>query len=116
MRGLFLLLAAVLVLVLIGVLVAVLILVGVLVLGTVLIGILILVLVIHNRSSVCFFLRHRRSSSLPNISGFILGLENQADDEAGNDGDSDTAGGSFQATGEDTQETVFLHRFFHAFG
>ena len=89
-----LLLAAVLVLVvLVGILAVLVIVLGTVLAVLVVVLILVSVLVIHDRSSVCFFLRHRRSSSLPNISGFILGLENQADDEAGNDGDGDTTGG-----------------------
>ena len=75
MRGLLLLLAAVLVLVLIGVLVAVLILVGVLVLGTVLVAVLILVLVIHDRSSVYFFLRCSAVPVCPIFQDLSFGLK-----------------------------------------
>ena len=87
-------LAAVIVLVLgtvlVGVLAAVLGAVLILVLGTVL-GI-VLILVIHDCFLRMIVFAENRRSSLPHPSGFILGFENQTDDEPGQHCRGDAAG------------------------
>ena len=85
-------LAAVLILIAIGILVAVL--------GLIALLIGILILIVHD-----FFLqmvlRKHRKASMPNSSGFILGFENQAGQQTCHDSSGNTAGGGFHTAGED---------------
>ena len=60
---------------------------------------LILVLVFHFYILQIFVLRLGRYSSIPRISGFILGLEDQTDQKPAENGRSDAAGGGLKPTG-----------------
>ena len=53
---------------------------------------------------------------MPGNSGFILGFENQAGDQSRQNGGGDASGGGFQPSGENAEETVFLHRLLDALG
>lgn len=66
-------------------------LVLILIFGVVLLGILGLVLVIHNMILRFFSYGPCRMSRIPSFSGFILGFENQAGQEAGDDGNGDAS-------------------------
>ena len=77
----------------------VLILVVLVVVLILLILLLVLVLVFHFYILQVFVLRLSRYSSFPRFSGFILWLENQADQKTAEDSSGNTAGRCFQASG-----------------
>ncbi len=60
---------------------------------------LVLVLVFHFCILQVFILRLSRYSSFPRFSGFILRLENQADQKTAEDSSGNTAGRCFQTSG-----------------
>ena len=99
--------AAVLVGILIGVLIAVLI--GVLVVILIAVLVLILILVVHIRFLRYLFSQRCCVASLPGISGFILGLEDQACGKPGENGSGDPSGSGFQAAGKDTWEALGIY-------
>lgn len=105
-RGLVSLAAVLILAVLLLILVAVLIVLAV---------VLILVLIIHG-----FFLQISfavsRYHSLPDISRFILGFENETDDQTGKDRYGDATGAGFESSGEDAEKAVFIDGFFHTLG
>lgn len=104
-------LAAVLVLIAVGIRVAVLI--AVLSLIALLIGILILI--VHDFFLQIILRKHRRPS-MPQYSGFILSFENQAGQQTGQNSGSDASGGGFQSAGENAEEAILCNRFLHTFG
>ena len=53
---------------------------------------------------------------MPNISGFILGLENQAGQQTGHHSYGNAAGSGFQAAGENSKKSICVHGFFDALG
>ena len=106
----------VLVVVLILVLVVVLVLIVILVAVLVVVLILVLVLVIHVRSSENLYLRQGRDHSVTRILAFILRLENQADKQARSNCRRNAAGAGLQPTGEDSEESILLHRLFYTLG
>ena len=116
-------LVVVLILVLILVLVLVLVLlvlIAVLVL-LVLIAVLILlilisVLVIHFGFLPSIHCGKSRFSSVPRISGFILGTEQKTGCQARGDGGGNAPGGGFQSAGKNAQKTLLVHRFPDTFG
>ena len=93
------------VLIVLVVLVAVLILVVILIV----VLLLILVLVFHFYILQVFVLRTGRYSSIPCISGFILRLENQADQKSAEYRSGNAAGRRFQSTGENAEKTAFIY-------
>ena len=102
-------------------LVVVLILVLVLVLILVLIAVLILlilisVLMIHFGFLPSIHCGKSRFSSVPRISGFILGPEQKTGCQTRSDGGGNAPGGGFQSAGKNAQKTVLIHRFPDAFG
>ena len=88
------LLAVVLVVALIAVLVLAVVLVLIVIL--VLVAVLVSILVIHIRFLRLYILAAARYPSLPQNSGFILGLENQTHQQPGGDGHGDAAGGGLK--------------------
>ena len=110
----FLGLAAVAALILILVLVLVLVL---LVLVAVLILlILISVLMIHFGFLPSIHCGKSRFSSVPRISGFILGPKQKTGCQTRGDGGGNAPGGSFQSAGKNAQKTVLIYRFPDTFG
>ncbi len=107
-------LVAVLVVVLILVVLVVVLVVVVLVVLIVVL-VLVLVLVLHFCILQIFVLRLSRYSSVPGISGFILGFEYQAYKKPTDDGSGYAASSGFQSAGENAQKTAFIYSFPHAF-
>ena len=106
---------AALVVVLILVLVLVLlVLVAVLILLILLI--LISVLMIHFGFLPSIHCGKSRFSSVPRISGFILGPEQKTGCQTRSDGGGNAPGGGFQSAGKNAQKTVLIHRFPDTFG
>ena len=98
-------------------LVVVLILILVLVLIAVLILlILISVLMIHFGFLPSIHCGKSRFSSVPRISGFILGPKQKTGCQTRSDGGGNTPGGGFQSAGKNAQKTLLVHRFPDAFG
>ena len=102
---------AALVVVLILVLLVLLVLVAVLILL-----ILISVLMIHFGFLPSIHCGKSRFSSVPRISGFILGPEQKTGCQTRSDGGGNTPGGGFQSAGKNAQKTVLIYRFPDAFG
>ena len=119
----FLGLAAVAALVVVLILILVLVLVLVLVL-LVLVAVLILlillilisVLVIHFGFLPSIHCGKSRFSSVPRISGFILGPKQKTGCQTRGDGGSYAPGGGFQSAGKNAQKTVLIYRFPDTFG
>ena len=103
--------ALVVVLLLILILILVLVLVAVLILL-----ILISVLVIHFGFLPSIHCGKSRFSSVPRISGFILGTEQKTGCQTRGDGGGDAPGGGFQSAGKNAQKTVLIYRFPDTFG
>ncbi len=87
----------------------------VLILVVVLIAVLVLVLIVHSQILHILLLRYDRYGSLPRLSGFILGFEDQTGKQPGNDGSGYAAGGCFQTTGEDAETAILTDGLLHAF-
>ena len=102
---------AALVVVLILVLLILLVLVAILILL-----ILISVLMIHFGFLPSIHCGKSRFSSVPRISGFILGPEQKTGCQTRGDGGGNTPGGGFQSAGKNAQKTLLVHRFPDAFG
>ena len=107
----FLGLAAVAALVVVLILILVLVLVAVLILL-----ILISVLMIHFGFLPSIHCGKSRFSSVPRISGFILGTEQKTGCQTRGDGGGNTPGGGFQSAGKNAQKTVLIYRFPDTFG
>ena len=107
----FLGLAAVAALVVVLILVLVLVLIAVLILL-----ILISVLMIHFGFLPSIHCGKSRFSSVPRISGFILGPKQKTGCQTRSDGGGNTPGGGFQSAGKNAQKTVLIYRFPDAFG
>lgn len=103
--------ALILVLVLVLVLLVLLVLIAVLILL-----ILISVLMIHFGFLPSIHCGKSRFSSVPRISGFILGTEQKTGCQTRGDGGGNTPGGGFQSAGKNAQKTVLIHRFPDTFG
>ena len=96
-------------------------LVVVLILVLVLIAVLILlilisVLMIHFGFLPSIHCGKSRFSSVPRISGFILGPEQKTGCQTRGDGGGNAPGGGFQSAGKNAQKTVLIYRFPDAFG
>ena len=78
--------------------------------------ILISVLVIHFGFLPSIHCGKSRFSSVPRISGFILGTEQKTGCQTRGDGGGNTTGGGFQSAGKNAQKTLLVHRFPDAFG
>lgn len=96
-------------------------LVVVLILVLVLIAVLILlilisVLMIHFGFLPSIHCGKSRFSSVPRISGFILGTEQKTGCQTRGDGGGNTTGGSFQSAGKNAQKTLLIYRFPDTFG
>ena len=102
---------AALVVVLILVLLILLVLVAILILL-----ILISVLMIHFGFLPSIHCGKSRFSSVPRISGFILGPEQKTGCQTRGDGGGNTPGGGFQSAGKNAQKTLLIYRFPDTFG
>ena len=102
---------AALAVVLILVLLVLLVLVAVLILL-----ILISVLMIHFGFLPSIHCGKSRFSSVPRISGFILGPKQKTGCQTRGDGGGNAPGGGFQSAGKNAQKTVLIYRFPDAFG
>ena len=96
-------------------------LVVVLILVLVLIAVLILlilisVLMIHFGFLPSIHCGKSRFSSVPRISGFILGPEQKTGCQTRGDGGGNAPGGGFQSAGKNAQKTVLIYRFPDALG
>ena len=78
--------------------------------------ILISVLMIHFGFLLSIHCGKSRFSSVPRISGFILGTEQKTGCQTCGDGGGNTPGGGFQSAGKNAQKTVLVHRFPDTFG
>lgn len=103
--------ALVVVLILVLLILVLLVLVAVLILL-----ILISVLMIHFGFLPSVHCGKSRFSSVPRISGFILGTEQKTGCQTRGDGGGNTTGGGFQSAGKNAQKTVLIYRFPDAFG
>ena len=113
----FLGLAAVAALVVVLILVLVLlVLIAVLILLILILLILISVLVIHFGFLPSIHCGKSRFSSVPRISGFILGTEQKTSCQTRGDGGGNAPGGGFQSAGKNAQKTLLVHRFPDTFG
>ena len=107
---------AALVVVLILILILVLVLVLLVLVAVLILLILISVLMIHFGFLPSIHCGKSRFSSVPRISGFILGPEQKTGCQTRSDGGGNTPGGGFQSAGKNAQKTVLIYRFPDAFG
>ena len=107
---------AALVVVLILVLVLILILILLVLVAVLILLILISVLVIHFGFLPSIHCGKSRFSSVPRISGFILGPKQKTGCQTRGDGGGNTPGGGFQSAGKNAQKTVLIYRFPDTFG
>ena len=107
---------AALVVVLILILILILVLVLLVLVAVLILLILISVLVIHFGFLPSIHCGKSRFSSVPRISGFILGTEQKTGCQTCGDGGGDAPGGGFQSAGKNAQKTVLIYRFPDAFG
>ena len=96
-------------------LVVVLILVLLVLVAVLILLILISVLVIHFGFLPSIHCGKSRFSSVPRISGFILGTEQKTGCQTRGDGGGNAPGG-FQSAGKNAQKTVLIYRFPDTFG
>ena len=108
--------ALVVVLILVLILVLVLVLVLLVLIAVLILLILISVLVIHFGFLPSIHCGKSRFSSVPRISGFILGTEQKTGCQARGDGGGNAPGGGFQSAGKNAQKTLLVHRFPDTFG
>ena len=78
--------------------------------------ILISVLMIHFGFLPSIHCGKSRFSSVPRISGFILGTEQKTGCQTRSDGGGNAPGGGFQSAGKNAQKTLLVHRFPDTFG
>ena len=78
--------------------------------------ILISVLMIHFGFLPSIHCGKSRFSSVPRISGFILGPEQKTGCQTRGDGGGNAPGGGFQSAGKNAQKTVLIYRFPDTFG
>lgn len=78
--------------------------------------ILISILVIHFGFLPSIHCGKSRFSSVPRISGFILGPEQKTGCQTCGDGGGNTTGGGFQSAGKNAQKTLLIYRFPDTFG
>ncbi len=97
-------------------LVVVLILVLLVLVAVLILLILISVLVIHFGFLPSIHCGKSRFSSVPRISGFILGTEQKTGCQTRGDGGGNAPGGGFQSAGKNAQKTVLIYRFPDTFG
>lgn len=97
-------------------LVVVLVLVLLVLIAVLILLILISVLMIHFGFLPSIHCGKSRFSSVPRISGFILGTEQKTGCQTRGDGGGNTPGGGFQSAGKNAQKTVLIHRFPDTFG
>lgn len=96
---------------LVVVLILILVLVLLVLIAVLILLILISVLMIHFGFLPSIHCGKSRFSSVPRISGFILGTEQKTDCQTRGDGGGDAPGGGFQPAGENAQKTLLVHRF-----
>ena len=96
--------------------VAALVLVLIAVLILLILLILISVLMIHFGFLPSIHCGKSRFSSVPRISGFILGPEQKTGCQTRSDGGGNAPGGGFQSAGKNAQKTVLIYRFPDTFG
>lgn len=101
---------------LVVVLILVLVLVLLVLVAVLILLILISVLMIHFGFLPSIHCGKSRFSSVPRISGFILGTEQKTGCQTRSDGGGNTPGGGFQSAGKNAQKTVLIYRFPDAFG
>ena len=101
---------------LVVVLILILVLVLLVLVAILILLILISVLVIHFGFLPSIHCGKSRFSSVPRISGFILGTEQKTGCQTRGDGGGNTTGGSFQSAGKNAQKTVLIYRFSDTFG
>ena len=97
-------------------LVVVLILVLLVLIAVLILLILISVLMIHFGFLPNIHCGKSRFSSVPRISGFILGPKQKTGCQTRGDGGGNTTGGSFQSAGKNAQKTLLVYRFPDTFG
>ena len=97
-------------------LVVVLILILLVLVAVLILLILISVLMIHFGFLLSIHCGKSRFSSVPRISGFILGPEQKTGCQTRGDGGGNTPGGGFQSAGKNAQKTVLIYRFPDTFG
>ena len=112
----FLGLAAVAALVVVLILILVLVLVLLVLVAILILLILISVLMIHFGFLPSIHCGKSRFSSVPRISGFILGPKQKTGCQTRGDGGGNAPGGSFQSAGKNAQKTVLIYRFPDTFG
>ena len=112
----FLGLAAVAALVVVLILVLILLVLVLVLIAVLILLILISVLVIHFGFLPSIHCGKSRFSSVPRISGFILGTEQKTGCQTRGDGGGNTPGSGFQSAGKNAQKTVLVHRFPDTFG
>ena len=101
---------------LVVVLILILVLVLLVLIAVLILLILISVLVIHFGFLPSIHCGKSRFSSVPRISGFILGPKQKTGCQTRGDGGGNPPGGGFQSAGKNAQKTVLIHRFPDAFG
>ena len=101
---------------LVVVLILILVLVLLVLIAVLILLILISVLVIHFGFLPSIHCGKSRFSSVPRISGFILGPKQKTGCQTRGDGGGDAPGGGFQSAGKNAQKTVLIYRFPDTFG
>ena len=101
---------------LVVVLILVLILILLVLVAVLILLILISVLMIHFGFLPSIHCGKSRFSSVPRISGFILGPKQKTGCQTRGDGGSYAPGGGFQSAGKNAQKAVLVHRFPDTFG
>ena len=101
---------------LVVVLILILVLVLLVLVAVLILLILISVLMIHFGFLPSIHCGKSRFSSVPRISGFILGPEQKTGCQTRGDGGGNAPGGGFQSAGKNAQKALLVHRFPDTFG